>query len=244
MKKNFYRLDVWDLGQIELLYWGYFSFTLVALVWEFFEGRYGWSVILWLSAILIFFRFFFKVRQNLQYSYWSFAVVSLLYLGLSFNAVVWGESGAVLLLCYLLAITFLCLDMYFLFSPIYYPMIRWWEYDFRFRDDLKIKILMDGKEMEGRLTDLRRGAGCVALFDKYNHGTLLTIELEEFSGIKPIKAEIVSRRQYSLGRPYTYGVRVFFHSPKEKENYNDLVKYWRIRRRLLKKLKYISESSS
>ena len=98
--------------------------------------------------------------------------------------------------------------------------------------------------MEGRLTDLRRGAGCVALFGKYNHGVFLTINLEGFSDMEPIKAEIVSRRQYSLGRPYNYGVRVFFNSSKEKENYYNLVRYWKSRKRLLKKLKYLSESSS
>ena len=244
MKKKFYRSDIWDLGQIELFYWGYFSFVLVALIWELFDGLIGWSVIPWLVAILLFFRFLYKVRENLQYSYWSFAGILLMYQILSFNSMIEKEHSLLLSVCYLLSMTFLCLDIYFLFSPIYYPLVRWWEYDFRFRDDLKIKLLLDGEEVKGRLTDLRRGAGCVVLFGKYKHGVLLTIKLEDFSRINPIKAEIVSRRQYSLGRPYTYGVRVLFESPKDKENYYNLVKYWKSRKRLLKKLKYISESSS
>ena len=243
MKSHFYRSDVWDLRQIELLYWGYLSFTLLSLIWELFYGFSGLSIVPWFIAILIFFRFFFKVRQNLQYSYWTFAGILLLYLVFSLNTILGEERSFLLALCYFLALTFLCLDMYFLFSPIYYPLIRWWEYDFRFRDDLKIKIVAEKKEMEGRLTDLRRGAGCVALFGKYDHGVLLTIELEGLSEVEPIRAEIVSRKQYSLGRPYNYGVRVFFNSPQEKQNYYNLVKYWKSRKRLLKRLKYISGSS-
>ena len=243
MKKKLYGLDVWDLGQIELLFWGYFSFALVGLLWELFYVSSVLSAIVWLAAMLIFFRFFFNVRQNLQYSYWSFAVAFLLYLLFSFNGAIEAGHLLPLSLCYLLGITLLCLDMYFLFSPIYYPLIRWWEYDFRYRDDLKIKILLNEEEVEGRLTDLRRGAGCVLLFGKHRHGALLTIKLEGRADMEPIRGEIVSRRQYSLGRPYTYGVRVFFNSYKEKQNYYNLVKYWKSRKRLMKRLKYISESS-
>ena len=243
MKKTFYRSDGWEPGQIELFYWGYFSFALVALIGEFFEGLSGWGGIFWLVVMLAFFRFFFHVRKNLQYSFWTLAGILLFYLVWSFSTVVGGGHSFFLLLCYLLSMTFLCLDMYFLFSPIYYPLVRWWEYDFRFRDDLKIKVFVNERELDGRLTDLRRGAGCVALFERYNRGMLLTIKLEDFSATDLLKAEIISRRQYSLGRPYTYGVRVLLDSPEAKQNYSNLVKYWKSRKRLLKKLKYISESS-
>ena len=243
MKKFFYRADMWDLGQIELFYWGYFSFALLGLVGEFFERLSILVTLFWLITILVFFRFFFNVRQKLQYSYWTLAGIFLLYLVLSFNTLIGQNYSFFVPICYLLSMTFLCLDMYFLFSPIYYPLVRWWEYDFRFRDDLKIKVLVEKEDLEGRLTDLRRGAGCVALFCNYNHGMRLTIKLEDFSGMDSIKAEIVSRRQYSLGRPHTYGVRFLLDSPKAKRNYYNLVKYWKSRKRLLKKLKYISESS-
>ena len=132
---------------------------------------------------------------------------------LSANSVIASERSLVLLFCYLFAITFLCLEMYFLFSPIYYPLVRWWEYDFRFRDDFKIKVFVDEQEMEGRLTDLRWGAGCVVLFRKYEQGVSITVKLDDFPEMDTIKAEIISRRQYSLGRPYTYGVQFALSSP-------------------------------
>ena len=241
--KNSYRSYLWDLKQIELLFWGYFSFSMVALPIALFEGFGGLRTMFWLLILLAFYRFFFHVRKNLQYSYWALAGILLCYLALSFNSSISEKYTFSLSLCYLLSITFLCLDMYFLYSPIYYPLVRWWEYDFRFRDDLKIKVFVDEKELEGRLTDLRRGAGCVALFAKYSQGIFLTIKLEDVSGIDTIKAEIISRRQYSLGRPYTYGVKVLLDYPKAKQNYYSLVRYWKSRKRLLKKLKYISETS-
>ena len=228
---------------MELLFWGYLCFSLLGLTGEFFQGLGGLATIFWLIAIIVFFRFFFHVRKNLQYSYWALAGILLFYLILSLNSVVIKEYTFFVLLCYLLSITFLCLDIYFLYSPLYYPLVRWWEYDFRFRDDLKIKVFVNEQVLTGRLTDLRRGAGCVALFEKYGHGIFLTIKLEDFSGMDTIKAEIFSRRQYSLGRPYTYGVKVLLDDPKAKQNYDNLVKYWKSRKRLLKKLKYASEKS-
>ena len=243
MRRIIYRATVWDFSEIEWFFWGYLSCTLMALTGEIFDGRIGLSAIFWIVVIPIFFQFFFKVRKNLHYSYWTFAVTLLFYLLLSIKSLIGSENSFVFLSLYFIAIIFLCLEMYFLFSPIYYPLVRWWEYDFRFRDDFKIKVLVDKQNLEGRLTDLRWGAGCIALFRKYEKGTFIIVRLDDFPQMDAIKAEIVSRRQYSLGRPYTYGVRFALSSPINRKNYQNLVKYWKSRRRLLRKLKYSSGPS-
>ena len=242
MRKIFYRSAGWDFGQIELFFWGYSSSTVLALIGEIFHKGLGFSTLFWLVLISVFFQVFFRVRKNLLYSYWTFSGILLLYFAFSINSVIGSEILAFPFLCYLFATIFLLMEMYFLLSPIYYPLVRWWEYDFRFRDDLKIKVIVDDKQLEGRLTDLRWGAGCVVLFSKCEKGVSISVKLDEFPEMDVIKAELVSRRQYSLGRPYTYGVRFVLSSPINRRNYYTLMKYWKSRKRLLRKLKYISES--
>ncbi len=68
------------------------------------------------------------------------------------------------------------IEMYKLYGPIYYPLVNWWEYDFRFRSDVKVLVsLPDQAMVEGRLTDLRRKAGCVVLFDEMHVGDTLAL---------------------------------------------------------------------
>ena len=75
-------------------------------------------------------------------------------------------------------------------------------------------------------------------FANYDHGAPLTLEVENLTDNPPIKGEVVSRRRYSLGRPYTYGVRFLLDSTQDKDNYHHLIKHWKARKRRIKKLKY------
>lgn len=233
MKEAYHDIHQLEVERIELLHWGNFCLVLFSIVLELCSGFIGFFFIPKIAAALIFYRFFFKVKRNLQYSYWTLSNLLLAYLVYSLAS----SPSFLLAICYLLATVFLCGEMYLFFSPLYYPLIRWWEYDFRYRDDLKISVTIEGKKIPGRLTDLRRGAGCVALFAKHRHGTALTIKMERFENITPFKAEIVSRRCYSLGRPYTYGVRLNIASEKDEKNYDTLVGHWKNRRHSIKTLK-------
>jgi ribosomal protein S1 len=70
--------------------------------------------------------------------------------------------------------------MYFLSSPIYYPRVSWWEYDFRYRDDLKIEVKSFEDVIDARLTDLRRQAGCVAIFEELKIGQEIKVQVIKF----------------------------------------------------------------
>ena len=242
MRNAFKLLIGKPLKRIELFYWGHFSFITIATFLEYFDGAIGFLLFPKLIILGIFYRLLLRTQRKLHYSYWSFSVILLIYIAVSLNGIASFQEHFYLSLCYLLAMVFLSSEMYSLFSPVYYPLIRWWEYDFRYRDDLKVTVDVKGEKLPGRLTDLRRGAGCVALFAEHHRGALLKIDLDKNDKIEPMQAIVVSRRQYSLGRPYTYGVKFKLPTENEKKKYYSLVKHWKNRKRLVKKLKYSIET--
>ena len=101
-------------------------------------------------------------------------------------------------------------------SPLFYPRITWWEYDFRFRGELKIDAQVNDKDIPGRLTDLRRKAGCIVLFEKLQPGEEFTINYrKDDDEVNTYPVKVMSRRGSTLGRGYTYGVK--FLPSKDKE---------------------------
>ena len=57
-------------------------------------------------------------------------------------------------------------------------MVKWWIYDFRYRNDVKIIVyhfsdIKKETKINGRLTDVRRGAGCITLFENFPVGESL-----------------------------------------------------------------------
>lgn len=136
---------------------------------------------------------------------------------------------------YLSSLVLLGFESYQLWTPIYYPIVSWWEYDFRYRHDVKIKIIFAGETSEGRLNDIRRGAGCVVAFKNIGIGEPLQVELEEG---KVFKVEIMSKRYYSLGRPLSYGVRFDLTEETDRINYDNYCLKWKRERKRKRMAKF------
>lgn len=129
-------------------------------------------------------------------------------------------------------------------SPIYFPLIRWWEYDFRYRNDIKANVQYNESSFEGRLTDLRRGAGCVVLFENLNVGEYFEITVISNKKELALKAEIMSKREYSIARGYTYGVKFHFARDGEKNNFAKLCHLWNQERTSKLKMKFKNNRTS
>ena len=124
------------------------------------------------------------------------------------------------------------MEMYLLYSPLFYPIVRWWEYDFRFRHDLKVMVTRQfgdkQEEYTGRLTDVRRNAGCIQLFEnlKVSDHVIINVSLDNQT-TKILKGEIISKRQYSIGRPWNYGIKMNFENLEEEQDYKELEFNWK-----------------
>ncbi|MBF0300396.1 MAG: hypothetical protein HQK51_16885, partial [Oligoflexia bacterium] len=219
-KKNFNKIIFLNIAT--------FSFLFLALILEKIFNMIGfWEIFFKIIIIGIFFYSSYQALVHLYYTFWTFSLVTSIYI---FNGIVDGFNigNPQLIEIYIFALAALGFETYLLSSPIYYLRIRWWVYDFRCRGDviIKVKKLKDrcnGDNNPGRLTDLRRGAGCVVMFNYYSVMEKIVIYAEaEYSEIK-LQAEIVSVREYSFGRGYIYGVKFILEDFEDRRIYYDFL---------------------
>jgi hypothetical protein len=245
MKKLFENLKMKrDYDRVKILHLMHFSFLILAYLVELKSGIIAFSFPLKVIFAGIIYRLYYKMVKNLYYSFWTFSVLIFIYLFSNFVMCLTFDNSFGLPYIYLLAMISLLLECYILYSPIYYPRVRWWEYDFRYRHDLKVNILREEEKYEGRFTDLRRGAGCVLLFEDLSIGDSLTIETTgEIKNIK-LNAEIMAKHEYMVGRGITYGVKFHFDDKESKQDFKRFSKYWSIERIEKIQAKYDEERSS
>ncbi|MBI2521559.1 MAG: hypothetical protein HYV97_14175 [Bdellovibrio sp.] len=156
-----------------------------------------------LSIIAIFCHLTLK---KLYYTYWTFGLIFFALILIDVLTAFWmkpwlGIMGLLLLIAFLIV-------NYFLASPIYYPRVNWWEYDFRYRTDLKGKIILeDGTLIECRIADIRRKAACVHSFANFQTGSEFNLEIDLADKAVKSTVKIISNRQGIPGRPSIYGVQ-------------------------------------
>ncbi len=228
-----------DVDRIKMLHWSHFSFIILAIL---VRVQHDLSIVGSIFLIICFtliYRLYYKTVKNIYYTFWSFSIFIGLYfsIGLIENAIYF-QLGS-LRYAYTLGLMLLGIECYILSSPIYFPRVRWWEYDFRYRNDLKIQAKYKKKTIEGRLTDVRRLAGCVVLFESVKVGDTFGVQIEE-EEYKPLSlhAEVMSKREYSIGRGYTYGVRFSLDDIKQKQEFIELARNWKNDRLAKARLKF------
>jgi len=249
MKISFASLNIKeDLDRLKIIHWAHFYIVFCALLAEIYHGILSvGSGIIELSLLTLLYRFYFKTAKELYYSFWTFSVFLGIYLLIGIVKGIWFYPSPIFFYLYLLAIIFLSIEVYILFSPIYYPIISWWEYDFRYRDELKIitKYFV-GKEgeksAEGRLTDLRRHAGCVVLLKKLPIGEVITIEYENIAVKYSFTAKVISCREPLVGRGFVYGVKFYFKDEMAQEEFDNFVYLWKVDNKMRKRKKYLQEA--
>lgn len=207
-----------DYDRVTVLHWLHFAFIALGILSESFSNNRYFIGPLKIALLLSFYYYYFKTVQKLYYTFWSFSAIIAITLLFALAT----SDGPGAFYSYFLASICLGVEAYILSSPIYYQLIRWWEYDFRFREDIRASVEVDSKEIEIRITDLRRFAGCVTMFKDLEVGKILNIKINN----QEINAEVMSRRSYSLGRPFIYGVRFGSKSDKEREFFQKFQKEW------------------
>lgn len=223
--------------------WGVQILSLVVeLIWG--EGSFLFDLFCFLLFIYIF-RSSEKVFKKLQYSLWSFLAGLLLWnIWFIFNS----ESIVVQNLSLISGILFFSLGIH-MSPPYLYPRLTWWEYDFRFRGDLKVWAHQQDTCTQGRLTDLRKDAACVVLFDRLRPGTEFVIDYAFGEEHLKNKVRVISRREAFFGRGYLYGVKFIINKKskddpkfdeylKEKKSFKRLSRIWKVKKKVKRQLKH------
>lgn len=186
----------------------------------------NFSFIFQFILLLVAYNFYYNALSNLYYSYWNMSLIFGIYylVSLGRNFLVLSNPMIGGLFC--LSLIFLVIACYIISSPLYYPRFHWWEYDFRFRADIRCWVEVDDQQHRGRLSDLRRGAACVELFHNVPVGTNIHINVEVLNQNFTLTAEVRSRREPIIGRSVVYGVKFVNTDLEQKQRLKFLTNYW------------------
>jgi hypothetical protein len=227
MKLNLITSKLLKEDQNKIFFFEY-SLNVIFLVittlylWES-TGLLGFCV--GLIAAFVFCSMKFNTFKNIMYSYWSFAVFQFVIVLIVF---LHKFSLHYFLLLNLIYFVIFFLHLYIFSSPMYYPRVRWWEYDFRYRGELKVNLLDATSELiaEGRLTDLRRQAGCLQCFKDLKLGGKYLLEIVDNSfGL--FSMTVLTKREPNPGRGILYGVKFNLENKLSKSDYAKLASLWR-----------------
>jgi hypothetical protein len=205
-----------------------FTLVVMAFIAEAFvtHSVLNFSFIFQFILLLVSYNFYYRALANLYYSYWNFSLILAIYylVSLTRNFLVLGNPTIGSL--YVLSFMFLFVACYIISSPLYYPRVHWWEYDFRFRADVRCWVEVDGKQSSGRLSDLRRGAACLELFNNTSVGEPIQINLEVLNQNFTLYAEVRSKREPIIGRSMIYGVKFVNNDLEQRQRLKLLTNYW------------------
>lgn len=203
-----------------------FTFLLCLTVRTHERSIIQFGFVIEFLIIAIVFRFYFQAQKKRNYAYWGLTFLVGGYLFFNILHYTFVDYNIFILYITFLAGIFLAINSYVMSSPLFYPRVQWWEYDFRYRGDLKI-IVKDGSAcFDGRLTDLRRGSGSVEIFGYLNLDSTIEIELDLDEHIYQITGEIKTNKQTTPGRPTRYGVKFDMSDTDIKKIYNDIKRQW------------------
>ncbi len=206
-----------------------FLLVLIAFIAEALATKsvFYFSFIFQFVLLIVAYNFYYNALSNLFYSYWNMSLVFAIYYLISMirNFVV--IDYPIIGLLFLFSLFFLITACYIISSPLYFPRVNWWEYDFRFRADIRCWVEVEGHQVRGRLSDLRRGAACLELFNHMNIGHPVEINLEILNQSFTLFAEVRSKREPIIGRSIVYGVKFVNNDLEQKQRLKLLTNYWK-----------------
>lgn len=205
-----------------------FVMVIIAFVSEALvtKSMFYFSFIFQFVLLMAVYNFYYNALSNLYYSYWNLSlIISVYYLVGSIRNFAAGYPMIGFLFC--LSLCFLIMACYIVSSPLYFPRVHWWEYDFRFRADIRCWVEIDGQQHLGRLSDLRRGAACLELFQHTNVGHPIHIHVEVLNQNFSLNAEVRSKREPIIGRSIVYGIKFVNFDLEQKQRLKLLTNYWR-----------------
>lgn len=172
------------------------------------------------------FNAYFKAQKQRNYSFWGISFLLGLFLLQNVVKYTFEDYQIFILYIAFLAGIFLTINCYIMSSPLFFPRVQWWEYDFRYRGDLKSFIKLKDEVIESRVTDLRRECACVESFNRIDLGSEFELEMEHEDKNYVIPAIVKTSKEVIKGRPIRYGIEFDLEDEKNKAQYDDLKEIW------------------
>lgn len=175
-----------------------------------------------ITFILMIFKGYIKSLKNFNYGFWGFSTVVFIFLLKSLIVYSFVDVNQFLLLMGILGLTIFAVNSFTMSSPLYYPRVQWWEYDYKYRADLKIKINIENRTYSARLSDLRRSQASIEAFEVFKVGTPGKLILKYDEVTYELSFEIKSFKNIISGRPNRYGLKL----DKSNKSFGAIKKIW------------------
>lgn len=202
------------------------TFLLSFLIRSHEKTFFTFSFIFEFFILSILFNFYFRAQKNRNYAYWGISICIFIYLLRAILQYTFVDYNALILYFSFLSSIFLIINIYIMSSPLFYPRVQWWEYDFRYRGDLKATVNLNNDEYDSRVTDLRRDAVCVEVFESLNVDQNVSLNIFFENKNYKIDGTIKTITQLLPGRPFRYGVKVDLKELASKQDFNELRRGW------------------
>jgi hypothetical protein len=189
------------------------------------------------------FNFYFKAQRNRNYAYWTISLAVFVYLLLDILRYTFIDYNILVLYIGFLSLIFLFINFYVMSSPLFFPRVQWWEYDFRYRGDLRSIVKYDEKSINSRLTDLRRNCACVEGFDFIPLESDIKVELEFDDKSYSLGGKLKTIRSIVPGRPFRYGIKFDFENDESKKCYVELLNIWKKNKQVKLRSKFTQEEA-
>ena len=95
-----------------------------------------------------------------------------------------------------------------------------------------------GESLNSRLTDLRREACCVELFEMIEVGSEIKVSVNHNDKLYAVEGVVKTMQQHIPGRQISYGVSINTQNVGVKENYLKLLEAWRHRQKIKLRSKF------
>lgn len=173
-------------------------------------------------------KFYRQSHKDKNYAFWGLTILLSLYLVKHILHFTFIDYNIFVLYFAFLAGLFLFINGYIMSSPLYYPRIQWWEYDFRFSGELKCTAKSQEHQFEARLADLRRNAASILSFEQLPIDSSIEVKIPYGEKVFEISGVVKTTRELIPGRPIHYGVILDEKTEAQKKNLWDLKKIWKL----------------
>jgi hypothetical protein len=172
--------------------------------------------------------YLYRSLQTIQYSFWTifFIITPIVFYDSSLLLRFWHPylSFSIISL-FAIVYTIVALEMK---KTVYYPRVNWWDYDFRLRKDIPVRVIFDQNTHVARIVNVQKDAFTLASFEKMGPGLSISLNLIDENKeieIDKIKFLIASRRTQLFGRPFVYAVQPLFLDSTAQTDQSDKIKW-------------------
>lgn len=208
------------------------TFSLFLLVRIHNKAFFQFNFVLELVALFFLLRFYRHAQRNRNYAFWGYTILLALYLFIHILHFSFVDQNIFVLYVAILSSLFLLINCLVMSSPLYYPRVQWWEYDFRYRGDLKGTVKRAGEEFDARMVDLRREAMSVLAFDSISLNQEIVVAIPYGNSLYELKGKVKTIREDVAGRPISYGLELILKDDKSKKSYHELFKLWNMHKKV------------